>query len=119
MLSFTQPAREKVRSISEFLERPALRIHMGEGASPLAPEWEFLLVEEADAEEGDTVIDADGVRVILDARTASQLRGRMVDYGESGFLVRFPSWPSVSARSSRSGSIRASPRTAGGSTSST
>ncbi len=92
MLSFTQPAREKVRSISEFLERPALRIHMGEGASPLAPEWEFLLVEEADAEEGDTVIDADGVRVILDARTASQLRGRMVDYGESGFLVRFPSF---------------------------
>lgn len=92
MLSFTEPARQMVRSISEYLERPALRIHMGEGASPLAPEWEFLLVEEADAEDGETVVDAGGVTVILDARSAAQLRGRMIDYGEAGFAVRFPSF---------------------------
>ncbi len=94
MLTMTEPAREKVRTISEFLERPALRIHMSEGASPLAPEWEFVLVEEADAEPDETVLDADGVRVILDARSAAQLRGRMVDYGEAGFAVRFPSFES-------------------------
>ncbi|HEX6938660.1 MAG TPA: NifU family protein [Longimicrobiales bacterium] len=92
MLTMTEPAREKVRSISAYLERPALRIHLGEGASPLAPEWEFVLVEEADAEPGETVVDAGDVRVILDARSAAQLRGRVVDYGDGGFVVKFPSF---------------------------
>ncbi|HEX7117695.1 MAG TPA: NifU family protein [Longimicrobiales bacterium] len=92
MVTMTEPARAKVRAIAEFLERPALRIHMGEGASPLAPEWEFLLVEEADAEPDETVVDAGDVRVILDARSATQLRGRLIDYGDGGFVVRFPSF---------------------------
>lgn len=92
MLSFTEPAREKVRAIAEFLERPALRIHMEAGASPLAPEWEFVLVEEADADADETLVQADGVTVILDARSAAQLRGRLIDYDDRGFAVRFPSF---------------------------
>lgn len=92
MLTMTEPARAKVRAIAEYLDRPALRIHMGEGASPLAPEWEFLLVEEADAEPDDTVIEAGDVRVILDAKSAAQLRGRIVDWGDGGFVVRFPTF---------------------------
>lgn len=92
MLTMTEPAREKVLAIAEYLDRPALRIHMGEGASPLAPEWEFLLVEEADAEPDDTVIEAGDVRVILDAKSAAQLRGRIVDWGDGGFVVRFPTF---------------------------
>ncbi|HEX7049319.1 MAG TPA: NifU family protein [Longimicrobiales bacterium] len=95
MLTMTAPARERVRSISQFLERPALRIRMRDGASPLAPEWEFVLVEEADAEPDETVVDADGVRVILDARSATGLRGRMLDYGATGFAVRLPSFESA------------------------
>lgn len=92
MLTITEPAREKVRAIAEYLERPALRIHMGEGASPLAPEWEFVLVEEEDAGPDDTLVEAGDVRVILDARSAAQLRGRIVDWGDGGFVVRFPSF---------------------------
>jgi Fe/S biogenesis protein NfuA len=92
MLTITEPAREKVRAIAEYLERPALRIHIGEGGSPLAPEWEFLLVEEEDAGPDDTIVEAGDVRVILDTRSAAQLRGRIVDWGENGFVVRFPTF---------------------------
>lgn len=90
MVSFTDSARTKVRTIGAYLKRPALRIVAAEGASPLAPDYEFLLVEEEDAGPEDTVFEADGVTVILDGTSAARLRGWMVDYAETGFAVRLP-----------------------------
>lgn len=90
MLSFTEQAREMVLSYAEVFERPALRIAVREGASPLAPEYEFVLIEADDAPEDDVGFDAGGFRVSVAAESVRRLEGRTVDHVEGGFVVRAP-----------------------------
>src|SRR5690554_5818013 len=92
MLSFTETAREMVLSYAAFMEQPALRIVVREGASPLAPDYDFLLIEAEDAQDGDIIHDAGGFYVVVDGPNASRLEGRTVDFGMGGFSLRNPSF---------------------------
>lgn len=92
MLSFTETAREMVLSYAAFMERPALRIVVREGASPLAPDYDFLLIEAEEAQNGDIIHDAGGFTVVVDAESAPRLEGRTVDHGLGGFALRNPSF---------------------------
>lgn len=94
MVTFTEAAREMVRAFIEqgIVKEPALRIAAREGDSPLAPRFEFTLVEVTEQTDDDLVVDADGFTVLLDIESAAAVDGCVVDYveanGESGFQVR-------------------------------
>jgi Fe/S biogenesis protein NfuA len=93
MLSFTDRAQSQLRAFMEqhYSDEPALRIELA-GGSPLAPEYEFSLVEASDRELNDVVVDADGIKVLLDRRSAAVIEGATIDFvergGVSGFEIR-------------------------------
>lgn len=94
MLTFTDAARERVLSFIEQEENPvALRISVQPG-SPLAPQYELLLVDESDQQPSDAVIEADGFRVFVDEASAEKLEGATVDWVETahggGFQIENP-----------------------------
>lgn len=94
MLTLTDAARERVRAFMAdgFIDQPALRIALVEGSSPLAPDYEFSLVEASEQTDDDLVIDAGGITILMDLRSAASMDGAVVDFaerdGESGFVVR-------------------------------
>lgn len=98
MLTFTDAAREMVREFmgQGFVDDPVLRIALVPGASALAPEYEFSLVEAWERDESDAEIEAGGVRVYIDAEIAPRMEGSTVDFVERGeqrgFEVRRPTF---------------------------
>ncbi|MBI4537940.1 MAG: NifU family protein [Gemmatimonadetes bacterium] len=95
MLTFTETAREMVLSYlgQPGMESLALRISVN-GGSPLAPDYEFVLVDEGETAPEDIVLDMDGFKVVLNAESAKRIEGSTVDYvqrlTEEGFEVRNP-----------------------------
>jgi len=94
MIKFTDRARERVLAFIEQEASPvALRVAV-KATSPLAPEYELSLVDEWDEQPEDTVVDADGFKVYVDAESAGMLEGATVDWVESvhggGFNVENP-----------------------------
>lgn len=95
MLTFTETARKMVLSYlgQPGMENQALRIAVN-GGSPLAPEYEFTLVDDAEVAPDDIVLEMDGFRVVMDPQSAAQVEGSTVDYvvrvNEEGFEVRNP-----------------------------
>lgn len=93
MLTFTDGARRSVRAYMAqgYVENPALRIAVSEGASPIAPEYDISLVEDGDGASDDFVFDAGEFRVVVDAGSVEQLEGVTVDYVDdlegSGFRI--------------------------------
>lgn len=93
MLTFTDKARERVL---EFMgqddESVALRVAV-EG-SPLAPEYELTLIDRADRQPGDSVVDGGGFEVYVDEKSAEKIEGATVDWIETmhggGFQVENP-----------------------------
>ncbi len=101
MLTFTETARERVRSFIEGETTPAaLRVALQPG-SPLAPRYELTLVDEWDQQPGDTVLDVDGLKVYIDADSSEKLQGATVDWLESieggGFQVDNPNITPIGA----------------------
>lgn len=94
MLTFTEKARERVL---EFIKQEqgsvALRVEVQPG-SPLAPEYELTLVDEAEARSGDSVVDGGGFKVYVDEGSAGKLDGAKIDWIENvhggGFQVENP-----------------------------
>ncbi len=92
MLTFTETAKERVRS---YLERQAsqgvtsLRI-AGNRAEP-----KLWLVRDDDRQDADRSFEVDGITVLLDPLSADNLEGATVDFVDgvmqSGFRVFFPS----------------------------
>ena len=97
MLTLTEAAVAMLRSCSAdgYLERPALRVALAAGSSPLAPVYDFTLLEDADVADDDRVIDLGEFRVVVDAASAQRVDGATIDYvdraGSRGFDVRLPS----------------------------
>ncbi len=94
MLTFTDKARERVLAfLKEEEESVVLRVAVQPG-SPLVPEYELTLVDEADRQDGDTVIDGGGFTVYVDETSAEKLEGATVDWVENmyggGFQVENP-----------------------------
>jgi Fe/S biogenesis protein NfuA len=96
MLTFTAAAREQILAYMEghYAEDPALRIALAGGSSPLAPEFEFSLVEADDREADDAVVDGGGFPVYLASGASESIEGGTIDYvvrpHEAGFEVRKP-----------------------------
>lgn len=93
MLEMTDKAAAKVRSFAEQMEEARgkeLRIYVqGGGCSGFQYGFTF-----DDPQDGDTVIESAGVKVLLDPMSAPYLTGAKVDFVEdfcgSGFVVENP-----------------------------
>lgn len=84
MIDFTETARNRIREyIAEEGDADlAVRIELM-SSSPLAPEYDMALVGPDELEPDDQVFEADGLRVAVDAGSASLLEGTQIDWIES------------------------------------
>jgi Fe/S biogenesis protein NfuA len=86
VLEFSHAARERLNVLMEYLERPALRIaSAGAAASPLAAEFAFSLVERDDADPGELLVDAGGIKLLVAGAILPLVQGRRVEYEAGGF----------------------------------
>jgi Fe/S biogenesis protein NfuA len=94
MLTFTKAATQKVLSFMgdyyEPGEAAALRIAVREGSSPLAPDYDLMLVESDDVEPGDVVFNTDEFAVVVEGASAEKLRDCIVDFTGVAFEVTNP-----------------------------
>jgi iron-sulfur cluster insertion protein len=92
MVTLTQDAREKLRALIDDEADPAtgLRVQVVPGGCS-GFEYDLSL---AGPQEGDEVVDSDGVRVIVDRFSVPYLLGVELDYEEgfqgAGFLIKNP-----------------------------
>ena len=93
MVVITEKAGEKIKGLlaEEKKETYGLRVYVSGGG---CQGFQYGMVFEEQANEDDTVIEAYGVKVFVDAQSASMLQGAEVDYVESlqgaGFSVKNP-----------------------------
>ncbi|HUH13066.1 MAG TPA: iron-sulfur cluster biosynthesis family protein, partial [Longimicrobiales bacterium] len=88
MITFTDEAREVILSLVDQVEDSCLRLAVV-GGSPLAPDFDFSLVETASRAEGDEILDAGGFRVLVDADSIARVSGLTVDWVERNGLTGF------------------------------
>jgi iron-sulfur cluster assembly protein len=93
LLMMTDEARNELRSVLEKQNKPdgALRVYVSPGGCS-GFSYGMSLEEEIDPD--DSVMEVDGVRVIVDEFSAQYLAGSLIDYEDSlmggGFQVRNP-----------------------------
>ena len=96
LLKVTETAQEKIQDVieSEDVEVEGLRISI-EGRSASAFQYSLGLATEA--EEGDIVLELETFKVLVDANSAEDLKGSVIDYVEdlnsSGFKIDNPNTP--------------------------
>lgn len=96
ILEITKTAQEKIQTVieSEEVDVEGLRISI-EGRSATA--FQYSLGLATDAEDDDIVIDIDTFKVLVDAKSADDLKGAVIDYVEdlnsSGFKIDNPNTP--------------------------
>jgi len=93
MISLTKDAANQLQHMLEQKDLPGhgLRIFVqGGGCAGL----QYGMLYEDKAQEGDTVLDVEGVRLFVDALSATYLKGACIDYQETalgtGFRVDNP-----------------------------
>jgi Fe/S biogenesis protein NfuA len=102
MLTFTDRAREMIRSYIEGSdgELDALRVSMD--GSPLSPRYELTLVSDDERREDEREFDTGDFRVLVAESQMDRLDGATVDFiervNESGFEVRPVAAPSAPGR---------------------
>ena len=95
MLTLTEAASKKVLAIMETEEQKGLALRVAiRGRGPGGFQYEIQFVGESERGADDTVIDAGGVRVVVDPESAPNLKGVTIDYVdgvyESGFKIDNP-----------------------------
>ena len=95
MLTITESAKKKILELMEAEEQPGVGLRVAvTGGGPAPPRYELAFATEEDKGAGDTVIDADGFKVYVDAESASKLQGATVDFiegiYEGGFKIDNP-----------------------------
>lgn len=96
LIVVTETAQEKIQQVidAEDVEVEGLRISI-EGRSASAFQYSLGLATEA--EEGDIVLDLGTFKVLVDANSAEDLKGAVIDYVEdlnsSGFKIDNPNTP--------------------------
>ena len=96
LLEVTKTAQEKIHAVidAEDVEVEGLRISI-EGRSASAFQYSLGLATEA--EEGDIVLDLGAFKVLVDSKSADDLKGAVIDYVEdlnsNGFKVDNPNTP--------------------------
>jgi len=92
MLSITEFAAKKIKAlISEDPEAQGLRVYVkGGGCSG----YQYGMLLEPKVEEDDTVVEMNGVKVIVDPQSMPLISGSVVDYSDSlqgaGFQIKNP-----------------------------
>jgi len=103
MITFTDRAREMVRSFIEGDDPQALRVRMSGPAS--APRFDLTLVDASDRDDGERIVDGGGFAVFVREADVAVLDGATVDYvdrvNESGFEVRPVAQPESGRRSDK------------------
>jgi iron-sulfur cluster insertion protein len=92
MVTITQKAGEKIQElIKEEQDVVGLRIYVRGGG---CHGYQYGMAFENKLSDDDTVIEKDGVKVIMDSQSAPLLQGAEVDYVESlqgsGFAIKNP-----------------------------
>jgi len=93
MLVITEKAGQKIKGLltEEKKVGYGLRVYVAGGG---CQGFEYGMVFEEQANEDDTVIEAHGVKVFVDAQSAPMLQGTQVDYQDSlegsGFSIKNP-----------------------------
>ncbi len=96
LLEVTETAQEKIQAVidAEEVEVEGLRIGI-EGRS--ASDFQYSLGLATETEEDDIVIEMDTFKVLVDAKSAPELKGAVIDYVEdlnsSGFKIENPNKP--------------------------
>ncbi len=93
MINISPLASEKLREIlvEQGEEGSSLRVVLMPGAHGGA---QYMLALEKEAKSDDTVIDSDGVQILIDADSAPMMEGAEIDYMDglmrSGFVINNP-----------------------------
>jgi Fe/S biogenesis protein NfuA len=96
LIEVTKTAQDKIQDVieAEDMEVEGLRISI-EGRS--ASDFQYSLGLATDTEEDDIVIEMDGFKVLVDLKSAPDLKGAVIDYVEdlnsSGFKIDNPNKP--------------------------
>ena len=94
MLTFTDRAREMVRTFMEQGEGELEALRIGVEGSPVAPRFELTLVARTDRRDDEREVDVGGFAVLVAEDSVDRLNGATVDFvervNESGFEVRAP-----------------------------
>jgi iron-sulfur cluster assembly protein len=93
VVSMTSRAAEKLKEIVEKQGRPdlALRVYVTPGG---CSGFSYGMTFAEGTEEGDAVVDADGVRIVVDPMSAMYVKGSEIDFVDAlmggGFALRNP-----------------------------
>jgi len=95
MLTITDAAKKKIQALLEGEEQKDLALRVAiRGRGPGGFRYELQFVGEDDKGSGDTVVEAGGVRVLVDPESVPNLKGATVDFidgiHESGFKIDNP-----------------------------
>ena len=89
MIRITERARERLARLIDHLDDEACLRLSHAGGSPLAPDYDLAIVDLESRGDGDRLIDADGIRVLVDAAGPEEVTIDFLDApGASGFQVR-------------------------------
>jgi Fe/S biogenesis protein NfuA len=92
MLTFTDRAREMVRTFMDQGEGELEALRIGVEGSPVAPRYELTLVARSDRREDEREVDLGDFAVLVAEDSVDRLNGATVDFvervNESGFEVR-------------------------------
>jgi Fe/S biogenesis protein NfuA len=94
MLTFTDRAREMVRTFMDQGEGELEALRIGVEGSPVAPRFELTLVARSDRRQDEREVDVGDFAVLVAEESVDRLNGATVDFvervNESGFEVRAP-----------------------------
>jgi len=92
MITFTDRARDMVRTFLDQSEDGNLALRIGMDGSPVSPKFDLTLVGAADLAEDEVMVDGGGFAVFVKSAHAETLEDATVDFvegvNESGFEVR-------------------------------
>ncbi len=94
MIHIERAARDQLLAFVAVRDEPlALRIRVA-SPSPLAPVYDFALVDKAEWESDDSVCDSDGLTILVDRASVPLLAGARLDWvetrSEAGFTIDNP-----------------------------
>lgn len=94
MLTLTPSARTRVLQFMEdFGGESALRVSLDQASSPLAPRFELELIDPAERDAGDVVLDAAGLPVLVASASLDRLQQATIDFAHGAFQLTLAAGP--------------------------
>jgi Fe/S biogenesis protein NfuA len=109
MLTFTDRAREMVRTFMDQGDGELEALRIGVEGSPVAPRYELTLVARSDRRADEREVDLGDFAVLVAEQSVDRLNGATVDFvervNESGFEVRGPAGGAEGVRGEPKGAL--------------